>query len=72
MSGWRAATMAKEEILRGGCMLRRPLEAQRRARGPPVEQIDAVHFLKPVRWVMRMRWLFQVAKYEPLLLGQWA
>jgi hypothetical protein len=46
MSGWRAATMAKEEILRGGCMLRRPLEAQRRARGPPVEQIDAVHFFE--------------------------
>lgn len=44
MSGWREATMAKEEILRGGCMLRRPLEAQRRARGPSVEQIDAVHF----------------------------
>jgi hypothetical protein len=38
--------MAKEEILRGGCMLRRPLEAQRRVRGPSVEQIDAVHFFE--------------------------
>jgi hypothetical protein len=38
--------MAKEEILRGGCMFRRPLEAQRRARGPLVEQIDAVHFFE--------------------------
>ncbi|OCL02459.1 hypothetical protein AOQ84DRAFT_443342 [Glonium stellatum] len=52
MSGWKAATMAKEEILRRGCMLRRPLEGARTARGPSVERIDAVKFiLKPARWV---------------------
>ena len=53
-------------------MLRRPLGAQRRARGPPVEQIDAVHFFEAGEVGVCMRWLFQVAKYEPLPRGQWS